>query len=90
VYEYDAHGREVRPAHPEYMDLWCDLNFRTLSAERTRAFFDSWGRINMDGVNHRLVELNRRFLTSSEGAQYRSRFGDDPEERWSLDVLFSR
>ncbi|MFW6262268.1 MAG: hypothetical protein ACOC6J_11870, partial [Spirochaetota bacterium] len=40
VYEYDLHGREVAPEHPQYTDLWCDLNFTSLADEGATRLFD--------------------------------------------------
>lgn len=70
VYEYDREGRPVRTRAPEYMDLWCDLNFRELPGSEADSYFDAHGRINMDRVNLRIEELNRRFLASPDGARY--------------------
>jgi hypothetical protein len=90
VYEYGPDGTELRGDDPEFMDLWCDLNFRSLQSDAAKRCFDSKGRIRMDGVNHRLVELNRRFLSSSEGDRYREMFAGDPEVRAPLEILFNR
>ncbi len=85
VYEYDLHGREVAPEHPQYTDLWCDLNFTTLGDEGASRFFDQEGRINMDEINRGIEELNAAFLDSEAGSRYR----DLPpgEDRLVLGVL---
>lgn len=85
VYEYDLHGREVAPDHPQYTDLWCDLNFTGLSPVDATGTFDRQGRINMDEVDRRIEELNEEFLRTDAGASYR----DLPpgEDRLVLGVL---
>jgi Fe-S-cluster containining protein len=70
VYEYDAKGVPLDRGGPEYMDLWCDLNFTDVSSRRAKGFFDRYGRINMDEVNNRLAALNEGFLRTSEGRGY--------------------
>jgi Fe-S-cluster containining protein len=74
VYEYNAHGREIHGESPEYMDLWCDLNFREFAHDRGGTeplrFFDRHGRINMDSVNRRLEGLNRAFKAGPDGSRY--------------------
>ena len=93
VYEYDEHGREVRPDDPEYTDLWCDLNFRSLSDEQAPAWFDEHGRVYMDEVHRELERLNEAFLDTEVGTSYRRR---DPSEssstgeRLPLGVLLER
>jgi Fe-S-cluster containining protein len=72
VYEYDANGREVRPQTPEYMDLWCDLNYRALSDDDAPAFFDANGRIRMDAINEELERLNEAFLATESGRRFRN------------------
>jgi len=71
VYEYDAQGRELRRDDPEYLDLWCDLNFRTLNDADAPATFDANGRINMDLVNREIERLNDAFLATRAGGRYR-------------------
>ena len=70
VYEYDAKGREVNPDRPEFMDLWCDLNFSELDEADCVACFDAHGRINMDTINRELESLNDEFLRSPAGRRY--------------------
>ncbi|MFO7780932.1 MAG: YkgJ family cysteine cluster protein [Spirochaetia bacterium] len=71
LHEYDEHGRGV-PGRT-YMDSWCDLNFTGLADESAAAYFDRHGRINQARLNETLEELNRRFLSSPDGARYRDR-----------------
>jgi len=71
VYEYDAQGRELHGDDPEYLDLWCDLNFRDLGDSDAPACFDANGRINMDAVNRELERLNEAFLATEAGRPYR-------------------
>lgn len=85
VYEYDLHGREVRPDRPEYTDLWCDLNFATLADEQALTLFDRDGRINMDRANLTIEALNEEFLRSPDGAPYRDL--TPGEDRQPLGVL---
>lgn len=85
VYEYDQHGREISPEHPQYTDLWCDLNFTSLSERRASAWFDEHGRINMDAANRRIEELNETFLQSEAGRPYRDL--EPGEDRQPLGVL---
>ena len=85
VYEYDIQGREVAPEHPEYTDLWCDLNFPDLAEESAPAYFDANGRINMDEVNARIDTLNAEFLQTDGGEPYRNL--PPGEERLPLKVL---
>jgi Fe-S-cluster containining protein len=88
VYEYDRHGRELHPDRPEYTDLWCDLNFASLSGDRASGFFDEHGRINMDELNRAIEQLNEEFLDTDAGAPYR---GLPPgEDRFPLKTLLRR
>ncbi|MFW6313342.1 MAG: hypothetical protein ACOC2N_05605 [Spirochaetota bacterium] len=70
VYEYDLHGREVNADVPEYTDLWCDLNFRTLSDDAAPDYFSENGRINMNDINEELERLNEGFLPTDAGRRY--------------------
>jgi hypothetical protein len=79
------HGREINPDDPEYTDLWCDLNFVSLDDDTAVALFDDRGRINMDGINRAIEELNDAFLDTDAGAAYR---GLPPgRDRFTLSVL---
>ncbi|NBF40918.1 MAG: hypothetical protein GVY14_10925 [Spirochaetes bacterium] len=71
LYEYDEQGRQI--SGTRFMDSWCDLNFTHLDDESAGAYFDRHGRINQALVNETLEELNRRFLASPAGRQYRGR-----------------
>lgn len=68
VYEYDQSGALKR--EDERMDLWCDLNFSTLSESSAVSLFDRQGRIDMVTLNRELEAINRRFLASREGTRY--------------------
>lgn len=69
VYEYDGAGNLVNDR--ELMDLWCDLNFTDISQERSGAFFDAHGRIDMAVLHKKLEFVNESFLRSEEGEPYR-------------------
>lgn len=85
VYEYDRHGREVRPDDPTYTDLWCDLNFRELAPADAPAVFDRRGRINQEAIDRELERLNEAFLAMPDGARWRD--ARPGEERRPLGVL---
>lgn len=85
VYEYDRHGRELRPDNPAYTDLWCDLNFRELADAEAPALFDRRGRINQDAIDRELERLNAEFLATDAGRRWR---GAPPgEERRPIGIV---
>lgn len=85
VYEYDMHGREMSPDAPEYLDLWCDLNFRTLSDETAPEYFSTNGRISMDEINQELERINGQFLVTDAARRYAARL--DRADRLPLRTL---
>lgn len=70
VYEYDENGLPVGEDDPEYMDLWCDMNFTGIKEKDATSYFDANGRLNMDEVNIRLGELNDLFIKTAAGRRY--------------------
>ncbi len=70
VYEYDLHGRETNPDTAEYIDLWCDLNFRALSDEAAPNYFGEKGRINMDDINRELEGLNQDYCSTHSARRH--------------------
>jgi Fe-S-cluster containining protein len=70
VYEYDQAGKQIEPENPEKLDLWCDLNFTSLSDKDARNYFDQHGRIDQSKINEELERLNDEFLNTAEGARY--------------------
>jgi Fe-S-cluster containining protein len=74
TYEYDLHGREIHRDPPQYTDLWCELNFSSISETDAPHFFDRNGRLRMSDINQRVDALNEAFVSATNGAR-------DPEAR---------
>ena len=94
VYEYDERGRELHPEDPDYVDLWCDLNFTCDGGAAAIDALTDDGRINMAAINEELEQLNDRFLTEQSsdrfgesGADEPGTDGSGPADRYPLAIL---
>jgi len=81
VESYDAAGKRLESE--EWQLCWCGLNFARFTPETFRAAFPADSVVNMDELNRRLLELNRRFVASPEGKGFR------PEKRLELAALLA-
>jgi Fe-S-cluster containining protein len=69
VKSYETGGRRLDT--DEWQTCWCGLNFTGFTPETFRADFGEETVLNMEELNGRLLNLNRRFLQGPEGKGFR-------------------
>ncbi|TVQ26316.1 MAG: YkgJ family cysteine cluster protein [Spirochaetaceae bacterium] len=90
VYEYDEQGRELHPDDPDYVDLWCDLNFTGRDGEAAIGGLTDDTRINMAAINEELDRLNARFIAEHTPDRAARPDPEQPDDRYPLSVLLKR
>lgn len=69
VESFAADGRRLE--EEEWQLCWCGLNFTSFTPRSFEARFGADSVVNMEELNSRLLELNRRFVGSPEGRGFR-------------------
>jgi Fe-S-cluster containining protein len=70
VESYDAAGNSLET--DEWQTCWCGLNFTGLSPTTFVSQHGAEAVLNMENLNRKLLQLNRRYVGSPEGRRFRA------------------